>query len=656
MTETLEQLPVAMATRARRTSSDLSGLKTLFDLFLEVTDVYRDRTAFIYRSGLRSEDQDHEVSYGKLFEDVLLLAKAFKHRGVGRGDKVMLLSDNRYAWIVTDLAIMALGAVNVPRGADTPSQELEYIINHSESVYLVVETPELLDYHHEHIKGCKRVKEIYVMTGPSIHTLLGHTYSYADLLGTRKYNVKDIAWFRSLGENISEDDLLTLIYTSGTTGWPKGVMLSHGNIMHNVRAIPDIIRLTEADSWLSILPTWHIFERTAEYVALSKGTSLVYSSVKTFAQDLERYRPTLVATVPRVWESLYSMVQTAIRKKGPAAMRIFSSLIRISSAFRRNRRVLLDRMPVFEERWFGAVLVKKGVAAVKVALLAPLYLVAVRKLSAVQERFGGRLRLAISGGGTLADYLEEWIDAVGIRIVNAYGMTECSPAIAGRGLNCRVYGTLGPPVPHTDVRIVSEHGEEQPAGVEGLIEVRGPQVTRGYFNNNEENEKSFSEDGFFRTGDLGRKTVGGELVITGRAKEIIVLASGENIDPTRIENTISMFPFVQDAILVGQDKKGLGALVVPNIEELMAYLGQRFSDLKKEKDELLQDSTVLDYVKKEMNRLLMPKQGFKPYEKLQGIAFLDKEFKLGEELTNTLKKKRHVIEKNYKKLINDLLH
>jgi len=274
----------------------------------------------------------------------------------------------------------------------------------------------------------------------------------------------------------------------------------------------------------------------------------------------------------------------------------------------------------------------------------------------VRQRFGGRLRLAISGGGSLATYLEEWIDAVGIRIVNAYGMTECSPAIAGRGLSCRIYGTVGPPVARTDLRVVSEAGRSLPVGQEGTIEVRGEQVTKGYYKDNDENTKSFTKDGYFKTGDLGKMTVNGELVITGRAKEIIVLSNGENIDPTRIENAITMFPFIQDAVLVGQDKRGLGALLVPNIEELKEYMATKVSGFKKESSELLTDVKVLDTIKRELNRRLKRKQGFKPHEKLHGIMFLDKEFKLGEELTNTLKKKRHVIEVKYKKMINDLLH
>ena len=223
-------------------------------------------------------------------------------------------------------------------------------------------------------------------------------------------------------------------------------------------------------------------------------------------------------------------------------------------------------------------------------------------------------------------------------------------------MNCPVFGTLGPAVPETELRIATEDGDVLGPGKEGLIEVRGPQVTPGYYKNEEENLKSFTGDGFFRTGDLGMLTLGGELVITGRAKEIIVLASGENIDPSRIENAITMFPFIQDAILVGQDKKGLGALIVPNMDELRDYVSRKLDVFRNEEKHLITDSKVLDHVKKELNRRLLPKMGFKPHEKLQGIIFLDREFTLGEELTNTLKKKRHIIEKKYKAMIDALLH
>ncbi len=615
-------------------------------------ETYRDNIAFIYRTG----SDEIEVSYGKLFEDVLLLSKAFARRGLSRGDKVMFLSDNRYAWIVTDLAIMSLGAVTVPRGADTPTQEFSFIIENSEAAYLVIESDDLLEKHLEYLRDSKQIKSIFVMTSPEKHRLFSNMYSYSSLLGDRVISDDDIKQFCRRGERITPESLLTLIYTSGTTGLPKGVQLSHANIVHNIRHIPDIIGLTPEDRWLSILPSWHIFERTAEYSALCIGSCLVYSSVKTFAQDLQDYKPTLVATVPRVWESLYTKVELAIRKKGKAAQAIFNTLVAISSTYKRNLRAFRGHLPQFSQPTVIEVFLRKVFTLVKLCMLYPAYILAQKKLAAVQQRFGGRLRLAISGGGTLAKYLEEWIDAIGIRIVNAYGMTECSPAIAGRGVDCPVYGTLGPAVPETELRIASENGEILGPGEEGLIEVRGPQVTSGYYRNEKENQESFTEEGFFRTGDLGMLTIQGELIITGRAKEIIVLASGENIDPSRIENAISVFPFIQDAILVGQDKKGLGALLVPNIEELRDYVSQKIKLFRKEEKNLITDTKVLDHVKKELNRRLLPKLGFKPYEKLQNIAFLDREFTLGEELTNTLKKKRHIIERKYKAMIDSLLH
>ncbi len=628
------------------------SLDTLFTFLINSVRQYSTNDAYVYNVG----DEEHRVSYRKLFEDVLLLAKAFRRRGVSHGDKVMLLSDNRYAWIVTDLALMSFGGVNVPRGSDTPTQELEFIVEHSESCYLVAENEKLLERHTDFITSCRQLRSIFVMAGPATHTLFSNVFSYSDLLSNRHYTQKDIDQFLAVGEKIIPEDLLTIIYTSGTTGTPKGVMLSHGNIMHNVQVVPEVIQLSEKDNWLSILPSWHIFERTAEYVALARGTTLVYSSIKTFSQDLEKYKPTLVATVPRVWESLYTKVQVAVKKKGAIANHLFQWMVWTSSAYRRNKRKALGRMPVFHSGGRIIKYAEKMIASVKMALLFPFYLLANKKLAMVRQRFGGRLRLAISAGGTLATYLEEWIDAVGIRIVNAYGMTECSPAIAGRGITCRTYGTVGPPVSRTELRVVSEEGSVLPAGEEGTIEVRGAQVTKGYYRNEEENRKSFTSDGFFKTGDLGKMTINGELMITGRAKEIIVLSSGENIDPTKIENVLTMFPFIQEAILVGHDKKALGALLVPNMEELKEYVAKKMSGLRQETAELLTDVKVLDHIRNDINRILRPKQGFKPYEKLQGIIFLDKEFKLGEELTNTLKKKRHVIEKKYHQIINDLLH
>lgn len=611
---------------------------------------FPDRPAFVYRVA----KQEFTVDYAKLREDVILLARAFEERKVTRGCRVMLLSDNRYAWIVTDLALMALGAVSVPRGSETPTQELEFILNHARCSFMVVETDALLARHQEMLSTHKEVKTLFIIEGSQKHTLFNRLYAYNDILKDRTLSDDDFKRFDRMVAKITQKDLVTIIFTSGTTGKPKGVMLNHRNILFNTETLPPIIAITEKDVWVSILPSWHIFERALELLALSSGSCIVYSNLKTFSNDLVTYRPTLVATVPRLWESLYTKVTTAILEKGPRAFAIFNLLVKTSVRFRRTRRQLTGQLPQFKR----SNLLVKGwrnlVALIELLLLAVPYWVAQKKLKPLRDKFGGQLRMAVSGGGTLPTYLESWLDAIGIRIVNAYGMTECAPAIAGRGYNSKIFGTLGRPVGVTELRIVDGEDQEVGPGIEGNIEVRGPQVFDGYDDNDEENRKSFTADGFFRTGDLGKLTISGELVLTGRSKEIIVLASGENIDPSRIEGAIGQLPFVNDAVLVGQDRKGLGALIVPDWEKLKDFMAEHFGHTTENSEELHDDLAMRDRIKNEINRLLQAKNGFKPYEKLQKIDFLKHEFTVGEELTNTFKKRRHVIEKKYRELIDRL--
>jgi long-chain acyl-CoA synthetase len=608
------------------------------------------RTAFIYRVG----KDEFTVDYAKLREDVILLTRAFEECKVKRGSKVMLLSDNRYAWIVTDLALMALGAVSVPRGSETPTQELEYILNPSQCSFIIVETDALLARHQEMLSGHKEVKTVFLIEGSDKHTLFSRIYAYNDILKDRTLSDTDFKHFDALVDEISPHDLVTIIYTSGTTGNPKGVMLNHRNILYNTETLPQIVGLSEEDLWVSILPSWHIFERTLELLALSCGSCIVYSTLKTFANDLVKYRPTLEATVPRVWESLYTKVIAAVMEKGPKAHFLFNLMVKISARYRRAHRQLRGHLPKFAPVSFPALVMQKVSALVIIVLLALPFKLAQKKLTPLREKFGGRLRMAISGGGTLPIYLENWLDAIGIRIANAYGMTECAPAIAGRGYNSEIYGTLGPPIEGTELRIVDEKGQEVSPGVEGDVEVRGPQVFDGYYDNDEENKKAFTADGFFRTGDLGKRTIDGELVLTGRSKEIIVLASGENIDPSRIEGAIGQLPFVNDAVLVGQDRKGLAALIVPDWDKLKDFIAERFGQDTEKAEDLEQDSALRDRVKNEINRVLQAKNGFKPYEKLQKIDFLKQEFKVGEELTNTFKKRRYIIERKYRELIDRL--
>ncbi len=628
----------------------MAGSNTLFSMFVDTYEKNREKTAYIYKV----QDEEFEVSYEKLFDDALVLSRAFKAKGINKGSKVMFVCDNRYAWIVTDMALVSLGAISVPRGSDTPSTELGYIIEHSESDFLILESTALYEMHIDTIKSLK-LKAVFVIEADNMHKIFDHTFSYKDLLKNRKIYDNEIEDFIALGDNLYEDDIFTLIYTSGTTGKPKGVILTHTNIMHNVKVIPDLIALTSDDVWVSILPPWHIFERAIEYAIMSQGSSIVYSSIKTFGADLVEYKPTLVATVPRLWESMHSKINNTLEKQDPKKAKIFKKLVAISATYNRILREAKDELPRFKKENFIEEAIRKLVAYTKLLFIYPLNLFAKKKLQAVQEKFGGRLRLAISGGGTLPEFLDEWIDAIGIRIVNAYGMTECAPAIAGRALNCNTFATLGTAVEETELKILNDKGEEVPCGEVGEIVIKGPQVTPGYYKNEEENQKVFIEDGFFVTGDLGKLTIRDELIITGRSKEIIVLANGENVDPSRIESTVAMLPFVEDMILVGHDKKSLAMLIVPDFEKLKEHISENFGKAVDSIDHVLEDKQIVNKIKSDINTLLHPKKGFKPFEKLSSIHFLSEEFKPGEELTNTFKKKRHFIEKKYKELIDKIL-
>lgn len=622
----------------------------VFEMVLNSCHKNRDNVAFIYRVN----DEKFSVTYHKLYEDTLILSNALKDKGIGVGTKVLFFSDNRYEWIVTDLALISLGAVSVPRGSDTPKSEFEYILKHSDSEFAIFETEDLYKEFEDIFKR-EKVKNVFIIEGSSLHKIFSNIYSYNEILKDRKFTDKDIKEFEDRKNLISIEDPFTLIYTSGTTGVPKGVLLTNKNFLANLTVIPDIVGLKNDDLFVSILPSWHIFERMVEHVAITNGCTTVYSSIKTFASDLQEFKPTVVATVPRVWESLYDKINSALSKESKKKHKIFNLLVRISANYNRNYRLITDKLPRFKKGFFLFNFFKKGIALFKLLLLYFPNKLAKKKFQLIKEKFGGRLRLAVSGGGSLPAYLDEWIDAIGIRIVNAYGMTECAPGIAGRGLDCDIFGTVGKPLKGTKIKIIDENENEVPPGVQGEICVKGDQVFPGYYKNDEENNKSFTKDGFFKTGDLGMLTITGELIITGRSKEIIVLSSGENIDPSKIEMEISQLPFVKDAVLVGQDKKGLGAIIIPDMDELKEYLSSKYNKMA-DSIKHLNDKDIVEKIKAEFNRLLHPKKGFKPYEKIHNIFFLDKEFKLGEELTNTLKKKRHYIEKKYKEIIDKLFH
>ena len=442
---------------------------------------------------------------------------------------------------------------------------------------------------------------------------------------------------------VREDDLATIIYTSGTTGNPKGVRLSHRNFLHQIRCVPDILALKPGMKYLSFLPTWHAFERLLEYVILDTGMELHYSSKRTLKKDMLSRRPELIAAVPRVWETVYDGVVGNVEKLSGCLGKVVRGALAASEtrahALRRARGHVLDTQ---RRRWRGGVTEKLGHHLL--ALLAtPPHLVAdllvYRKIRAA---VGGRLFAGISGGGPLPAHVDEFLTRAGLPLLNGYGLTETAPVLSVRVPSRNILGTIGQPLPATEIRIVSEAGHPVPVGEKGVIQARGPQVMEGYHDNPEATAACLSSDGWFDTGDVGALTDENDLCITGRAKDTIVLRGGENVEPEPIEAVLCSSPLIEDAFLVGHGQKTLGAFLVPHAEALRPHTGLPESA----SDEAVRGHPEAEArVRAEVLRLISPDRGYRGFERIGRTAMLALPFTVEDgTLTATLKKRRKVIE------------
>ncbi|KAB2084502.1 hypothetical protein ES319_A05G338200v1 [Gossypium barbadense] len=383
-------------------------------------------------------------------------------------------------------------------------------------------------------------------------------------------------------EVIGSDDIATLVYTSGTTGNPKGVMLSHKNLLHQIENLGVLGPAKAGDRFLSMLPTWHTYERACEYFIFTRGIEQVYTTVRTLKDDLRNYKPDYMISVPLVYETLYSGIQKQISSSPNAIKLIVFSFIRISLAYTELKRIYeglcLTRNPeepshivsMFDYLW------SKTIATI----LWPLHVLATKFVYKKISSAIGIQKTAKSGGGSLPTHIEKFYEAIGLEVQNGYGLTETSPCIAGRRPYYNVLGSVGHPIPLTEFKVVdSETGEILPLGSKGIIKVRGPPVMKGYYKNPLATRQALDEDGWLNTGDIGwiaphhsvgrSRRCGGVIVFEGRAKDTIVLSSGENIEPLEIEEAALRSPLIQQIVVIGQDQRRLGAIIVPNKDEAL---------------------------------------------------------------------------------------
>ncbi len=582
--------------------------------------------------------------------------------GVGKGDAVGLVSDNRREWLVADLAILGLRAADVPRGRDTLPVELAFILSRAQCKTVIAENLEQA----EKVLGIRAelplLERLIVLdpqsalpAAPASAAGSGsiEIYSYRAILdlGVALRATDADFWERSLA-SVQSDDLATIIFTSGTTGEPKGVPLTHMNFCHQLHQIPHVIDIKAGDIFLSVLPVWHVFERIVQYISLISAGTLAYSKPigKIMLHDFSLVRPMWMASVPRIWEAIKQGVYKNATEHGGAKAAIFKFFARLGALYANLVAMFRGLAPQFKKR---SKALDKLASIVPLVVLWPLKALGdALVFSKVRAKLGGRFRAGISGGGSLPADIDEFFAAAGITLINGYGLTETAPVIAIRNFFRPVRLTMAP-LPETELRIVDENGNDCPPGVRGLIMARGKQVMSGYYNNPEATARVLSKDGWFNTGDLGVWTHDGNFAIRGRAKDTIVLMGGENVEPVPIESKLRESEFIEHAMVVGQDRKYLGALVQIERKAVEQYLKANGIPYIA-RDTLAAMPEVRELINEEITSRINSKTGFRPFERIGRFAILDNSFELGKELSAKQEIKRHVITDLYAKEIETL--
>lgn len=569
--------------------------------------------------------------------------------GVVRGQKIGLIADNADFWLISDLACLAIGAVDVPRAADTSPDQVAFVLNHSRCDAVIVESRDVYKKLAPSLATCPSVRTTIVLDGMQLGC---PGFEEVCSMGQAQLQQKPEMVADAM-EGISSDDLATIVYTSGTTGNPKGVMLTHGNLLHNATILPDLVHFDPRDIYLSFLPTWHTFERALEYAVLAAGSQLVYTTKTGLRKDLLRVRPTLLAGVPRVWESMISSVVSKIEKAGGFQKRLIDSISRTSRKHTTSRRISagveLDSEFKLVRPTFGL----KLQSMVRSLTTFPSHFLCDRLLyKKIRRSLGGRVRIIVSGGGALPAHVDEFFNRAGVPLLNGYGLTETSPVVCVRMPERNILATAGQPLEHTTWRVMNEEGDsELGQGEKGVLWVKGPQVMQGYFENPTATTEVLSHDGWFCTGDLALLTDGNDVIICGRAKDTIVLRGGENIEPANIEAEINRSPLIEDSIIVGHGRKQLGALLIPDLDGIRHRLGRSSAS----PNELCSDPDVQSLLHEEVKSLINAENGYRVFERVPRIAVLIEPFSVEKgTLTSTLKKRRGVIENRHAEVINGL--
>ncbi|MDP7993876.1 MAG: AMP-binding protein [Synechococcus sp. SP2 MAG] len=586
-------------------------------------------------------------TYQELSQRITTAAAGFRSLGIREGDVVGLFAENSPRWLMADQGLMRAGAADAVRGASAPVEELRYILEDAKAVALVVQNADLWQRLQLPALLRSQLRFVLQLEGDAVGQ---DVISWADLLAAGdKHQAPD----PDAGRDASSAacTTATILYTSGTTGQPKGVPLSHANLLHQMRSLSCVARPEPGDPVLSVLPIWHAYERSAEYYFFSCACAQSYTTIKQLKRDLPRVKPVVMVTVPRLWEAVQAGFEDVLKTFPASRQRLLRAALANSSAYclaRRQRRNLM-LMPLGRRQCLMARLKSAGrwpAHALASKLIWP-------KLRL--QLSGGQLRFPINGGGAIAPHVDSFFEAVGIELLVGYGLTETSPVVSCRRPWRNIRGSSGQPLPDTEFRIVDAE-TRQPLGFRdcGVVLVRGPQVMAGYLRRPEATAKVLDADGWFDTGDLGMLLPDGSVVLTGRAKDTIVLSSGENIEPAPLEEELVSSPLIEQVMLVGQDQRQLAALVVPRFEAMLAWGVEQGLSLAADLGGTPGDQDLRRLLRGELNRLLSLRVGARSDERVMGVVLVAPFTIENGLLTQTLKQRRDRISGRDRESINAL--
>jgi long-chain acyl-CoA synthetase len=589
------------------------AVETISQLFLNTIGSYpKDDLMMFKKAGAYVNLSSREV-----LDRVQNTALGLRSLGIGPGDKVVILSENRPEWTMTDFAVQCLGAVVVPIYPTLMPDQIRYIVNDSDAK-VIFASDRLLWPRVAAVRGELAKVAHYVVFDPEG---IDGAMPLAELIDRgRTHTASRGNGFEALALAVKPEDLASIIYTSGTTGVPKGVMLTHANFIHNIKALRSIVEFTDKDRILSFLPLSHVLERMCMYAFLYTGATIAFAeSIETVAQNLIEARPTIMVSVPRLFDKIYSRVIDQVLAGPGLKKKIFFWALGVGKK-QAAKRLAGEPVPGFLA--FQHRLAQKLV------------------YSKIIEKTGGRVRFFVSGGAPLSKDIAEFFYTLGLTVIEGYGLTETSPVVACNTIEGVRFGTVGRPIPGVEVRIAPD----------GEILTRGPNLMKGYYKKEAET-REVMEDGWLKTGDIGRLDDDGFLIITDRKKDIIVTAGGKNVAPQPIENLLKTNNFIANAVVVGGNRKFISALIVPDFDKLETYARAARIPFAN-RAELVTRDEVRNFLLAEVGRTT---PNLAPYERVKKIAVLDREFEIeAGEMTPTLKVRRSIVERKYKDLIDTL--